>query len=157
MADMHCTACHQYLAEEEKLLPLRKGCLDGHQALTKLGITWPANAPMQYPCGDCHRPHEQTEPLVGCLSCHAVEGTHLEEAHRASPCQRCHQAHEWQVNQRETCLTCHSAQADDHPPLPHAAIATNSIRCRYCVLVCGDRRISGLTHSKNKKLEQSSS
>ena len=112
MAAMHCTACHQYLVEEEKLLPLRKGCLDCHQALTEVGVTWPTDAPMQYPCTDCHQPHEQAEPLVDCLSCHTTKGFHLEGEHNASSCQTCHKAHEWQVTRRETCLTCHSGKAD---------------------------------------------
>ena len=114
MAEMHCTACHQYLVDEEKLLPLRKGCLDCHQALTELGVTWSTEAPMQYPCGDCHQPHEQAEPLVDCSSCHDVEGMHLEGAHRASSCETCHQAHEWQAARRDTCLTCHPGQAEHH-------------------------------------------
>ncbi len=112
MAEMHCTTCHQYLVEEEKLLPLRKGCLDCHQALTELGVTWPVNAPMQYPCGDCHQPHQQAEPLVDCLSCHTPEGLHLEGEHSSSQCQTCHKAHEWHVTQRETCLVCHPGKAE---------------------------------------------
>ncbi len=112
MAAMHCIACHQYLVEEKKLLPLRKGCLDCHQALTEVGVIWPINAPMQYPCGDCHQPHEQAEPLVDCLSCHAIKGLHLKGAHDASSCQTCHEAHEWQVAQSETCLTCHPGKTE---------------------------------------------
>lgn len=112
MAPMHCAACHEYLVEEEQLLPLRGGCLDCHQALAPEGVTWPADAPMQYPCGDCHQPHEQAEPMVDCQSCHTVTGTHLEEAHDASPCQTCHEPHQWQVTERQTCLTCHPGQAE---------------------------------------------
>ena len=112
MATFHCTTCHQFLVEEEQLLPSRKGCLTCHQALTGEGISWPANAPMQYPCGDCHQPHQQAKPTVDCLSCHTVGGTHLEGAHGASSCQTCHQPHEWQVTRRDTCLTCHPAQVE---------------------------------------------
>ncbi len=112
MAEMHCTACHQYLVEEEKLLPLRKGCLDCHQAMTKLGVTWPTNAPMQFPCGGCHQPHEQAEPLVDCIACHSTGGLHLIGEHNATQCQTCHEAHEWQVTRREACLTCHPGQVE---------------------------------------------
>ncbi len=112
MASMHCITCHQYLVEEEQLLPLRSGCLDCHQALTELGIDWPADAPMQYPCGDCHQPHQQAETLVDCLSCHTVEGMHLMGAHSASSCMTCHEPHHWPVTQRETCFTCHPGKAD---------------------------------------------
>lgn len=114
MAQMHCTACHHYLAEEEVLSPVRRDCLDCHQALVPDGVTWPADAPMQYPCGDCHKPHQQANPLVDCLACHTVELMHLEGAHSATPCLTCHQAHEWQVTQREACLTCHPGQAEHY-------------------------------------------
>lgn len=112
MASMHCTSCHPYLAEQEQLLPQRKDCLACHQAMTELGVTWPTDAPMQYPCGDCHQPHLQAEPIVVCLSCHSVEGLHLAVAHGASSCQTCHKPHEWQITQRETCLTCHPGRAE---------------------------------------------
>jgi hypothetical protein len=115
MAEMHCTSCHEYLVEKEKLLPLREGCLDCHQALTELGVTWGANAPMQFPCGDCHQPHERQTTLVQCESCHEVKGLHIEGAHGAADCQTCHQPHEWEVEQREACLTCHPAQVEHHP------------------------------------------
>ncbi len=115
MASMHCTTCHQFLVEGEPLLPNRKDCLDCHQALTELGVTWPADAPMQYPCGKCHQPHQQTQPVVDCLSCHTEGGLHLTAAHRASSCQTCHKPHEWRVTQRETCLTCHPEKAEHNP------------------------------------------
>ncbi len=124
MAAMHCTTCHQYLVEEERLLPHRKGCLDCHLALTDEGVTWPVDAPMQYPCGDCHKPHQQAEPTVDCLSCHTMEGMHVKGEHRSSQCQVCHQPHGWQVTQRETCLTCHPGKADHN----------SSILCSSCHL-----------------------
>lgn len=112
MESMHCVTCHQYLVEEAQLLPQREGCLNCHQALTELGVKWPVDAPMQYPCGDCHQPHRQAEPIVDCLSCHTVEGIHLKGAHSASSCLTCHKPHEWQVTQRETCLTCHPGKVE---------------------------------------------
>lgn len=110
MANMHCTTCHQFLAEGEHPLPTRRGCLDCHQALVKLGVSWPADAPMQFPCGDCHQPHEPLEPVVPCQECHTTAGLHSGVAHNAASCQTCHQPHEWQVTRRETCLGCHPGQ-----------------------------------------------
>lgn len=109
MSAMHCTTCHQYLIEEEQLLPLRESCLDCHRALTDEGVQWPIDGPMQFPCGQCHQPHEQAKPLVNCLSCHPdIKGLHKKEAHSSSECQICHQPHQWQATERQTCLTCHS-------------------------------------------------
>ena len=125
MADMHCTACHEYLAVEDQqiipgqgehtLLPTREGCLECHLALTEIGVTWPEDAPMQFPCGDCHQPHEQAELKVDCVSCHAgipAQGLHAGVVHAASTCQTCHQPHQWQMEARETCLTCHADRTE---------------------------------------------
>jgi hypothetical protein len=113
MATMHCTSCHKYLVEEDELTPHRKDCLDCHQALTESTISWPINAPMQYPCGDCHLPHQESELVVKCTQCHATrEGMHLEGAHYDASCETCHKPHEWTVTQRGTCLTCHPGKTD---------------------------------------------
>ncbi|MBM3705731.1 MAG: hypothetical protein FJW66_04310 [Actinobacteria bacterium] len=112
MADNHCAVCHDFLAGEEHISPEREGCLECHQAQTELAVDWPADAPMQYPCGDCHKPHEQVKQVVDCQSCHTVEGVHLAEAHSASSCITCHKPHNWSVAQRETCLTCHPGKAE---------------------------------------------
>ncbi|MBI4268197.1 MAG: hypothetical protein HY662_05370 [Chloroflexi bacterium] len=115
MADMHCQTCHQFLAEDASLVPTRKACLDCHQSLTTVAVNWPADAPMQFPCSDCHQPHEQAKPVVECQSCHSVSGLHQAGAHVASQCQTCHQPHSWQVAPRDTCLTCHTSQTDHYP------------------------------------------
>lgn len=115
MSEMHCTACHNYTSSEEELLPQRKDCLDCHLSMTKLGVTWPEYAPMQFPCSDCHKPHEQAKPVANCLSCHAnipTQGLHVGAVHAASTCQTCHQPHEWQTVARETCATCHVDRAE---------------------------------------------
>lgn len=115
MAKMHCTACHQFLAEGEHPLPTRSGCLDCHQALTAFKYPWPVDAPMQFACGECHQPHhEPGERLVGCQSCHTTGGMHLKPAHDASTCTVCHGPHEWQVTRRETCLLCHPASTEHY-------------------------------------------
>ncbi|MBF8267201.1 MAG: hypothetical protein HW388_709 [Dehalococcoidia bacterium] len=122
MAEMHCTTCHEYLAEEVQqvvpdpdreehpLLPTRKGCLECHQAMTGQVVTWPKNAPMQFTCWQCHQPHVQAKPTVDCLSCHAeapTQGLHAVTVHAAVTCQTCHQPHEWKMETRSTCVTCH--------------------------------------------------
>jgi len=78
------------------------------------GVNWPADAPMQFTCGECHKPHEQANPLLDCEVCHTVELIHLEGAHNATSCLTCHHAHEWQVSEREACLTCHPSQVDHY-------------------------------------------
>ncbi len=114
MANMHCAVCHDFLADGEEPLPTRASCLDCHEALSA-AVTWSADAPMQYPCGDCHLPHEQARPLEECLTCHTVDGYHLRGAHAAALCEDCHQAHEWDTAGRDTCLICHPGKTDHNP------------------------------------------
>ena len=117
MSDMHCPVCHDFLVEGDLPLPTRSACLDCHEALAS-GIIWSADAPMQYPCGDCHLPHQQRAPMVDCESCHTVEGYHLRGAHSAARCETCHEAHEWQTAGRDSCLTCHPAQTEHQAGVP---------------------------------------
>lgn len=115
MNDMHCPVCHDFLAERDEPLPTRSACLDCHSSLAG-EVSWSAEAPMQFDCGACHLPHLQTQPMADCLSCHTVEGYHLRGAHEATLCETCHQAHEWTVAPRETCLTsCHPGKSEHNP------------------------------------------
>jgi nitrate/TMAO reductase-like tetraheme cytochrome c subunit len=117
MGEMHCLTCHQYLAGGNDLEPGRKVCLDCHSAQAQKTVTWPADAPMQYPCYQCHQPHEQAKPMVDCRSCHweGSEKLHAKGAHSSTPCQTCHKPHEWVVSEREDCVSCHSDRADHMP------------------------------------------
>lgn len=120
MSQLHCLACHQYLRQETpgtNLLPIRESCLSCHLQHPAPNITWPAQAPMQFLCEECHRPHEQAQPVVVCLACHgevAVAGLHAKGAHQGSPCQACHRPHEWEVKARENCLACHGDKANHY-------------------------------------------
>lgn len=117
MANMHCLNCHEFLVVEEQLIPQRKDyCLDCHQALTDDGVGLPTDAPMQYACGDCHQPHQEAQQVLDCLSCHTVEGLHLEGEHGATSCVTCHEPHEWRVTERETCLACHTGRTEHYAP-----------------------------------------
>lgn len=112
MATFHCTSCHSFLATDQPLLPGRKNCLDCHEALVKETISWPADAPMQLPCGTCHKPHEIEQPTVACRNCHTGEGLHQQTTHRSSVCQTCHEPHQWKVTSRQTCLACHTDRVE---------------------------------------------
>lgn len=113
MAENHCLDCHQFLREDSPLKPTRQTCLECHlnQVQPKVKVTWPANAPMRFECSQCHKPHVSETPVVNCLSCHQStpnEGLHAKTTHSKTTCQTCHQPHEWKVQSRDACLTCHA-------------------------------------------------
>lgn len=117
MASIHCLECHNYVGEGS-LLPTRKDCLECHQTMPQSKVNWPSQAPMQFQCKDCHKPHVQEAPVVQCLSCHPgvpSAGKHTVKAHASVSCQTCHKPHEWTVTKRETCLSCHSAKENHNP------------------------------------------
>ena len=109
MAEQHCTTCHNYLTEFDiseggvtTLLPRREDCLRCHAQLdVRLNgqkVTWPTDAPMQFTCSQCHKPHQQAAPVVDCLSCHKnLGGLHLDSAAQRVQCQTCHRPHQWRI------------------------------------------------------------
>lgn len=111
MGAMHCHVCHDFLVPGNEPLPTRSSCLDCHQA-TDSGVTWSSDDPMQYECSECHLPHEASQPIVECESCHTVDGYHLRGAHRATPCHTCHEPHGWHAEQPQDCLVCHPGKAE---------------------------------------------
>ena len=114
MGQLHCTSCHDYLRPDGELRPEREPCLSCHAAQGRTDITWPANAPMQFKCSDCHQPHEQEKPVVDCNTCHSQvkqQGLHQKNTHSVVACQTCHRPHEWTVSKRENCTTCHGNKA----------------------------------------------
>lgn len=111
MDDVHCHVCHDFVVESDQLLPERAACLNCHEA-SAMDVTWSADAPMQYPCGDCHLPHEQTHVIVDCTLCHTVGGYHFIGSHSVMSCETCHEAHIWNTEERDTCLTCHPGQVE---------------------------------------------
>ncbi|MDO8690590.1 MAG: hypothetical protein Q7R39_11380 [Dehalococcoidia bacterium] len=111
MAERYCLDCHQFLREDSPLRPTRQTCLECHLNQVQTKVTWPAGAPMQFECSQCHKPHVAEAPVVNCISCHQdipKQGLHAKTTHSQSTCQACHQPHEWKVEKREACLTCHA-------------------------------------------------
>lgn len=101
MAGLHCTTCHQFLIPKATgLEPKRELCLTCHAGMTLKGETFPAEAPMQFECAACHKPH--TQPILrfnDCLGCHseiAEDRRHFEKK-ALTNCVSCHRPHSWKV------------------------------------------------------------
>jgi nitrate/TMAO reductase-like tetraheme cytochrome c subunit len=113
MAERYCLDCHNYLAENSPLKPTRQTCLDCHQKQARAEVHWPSNAPMQFQCSQCHKPHEQIAVDVNCQNCHATirqSGLHGKLTHSSVECKTCHEPHEWKVTERATCVACHQTK-----------------------------------------------
>ncbi|MFZ5997410.1 MAG: cytochrome c3 family protein [Nitrospirota bacterium] len=80
---------------------------------TKINV--PANAPMQFYCYECHRPHGKVKPDVSdCVRCHeAAPGVGKHELHvkmMNMKCTDCHKPHVWKVTPaqaKKDCTKCH--------------------------------------------------
>ncbi len=78
-------------------------------------INVPADAPMQFYCYVCHKPHAKVKPDMGdCLACHKVEpgvGKHsLHIKTMNMKCMDCHKPHIWHITPAQaktTCTKCH--------------------------------------------------
>ena len=79
-------------------------------------IDRPKDAPMQFFCSTCHKPHGQLRPddIGTCLSCHPNEDKvgkhkiHIEDAELQ--CTHCHKPHSWRVTKKLSktlCSECH--------------------------------------------------
>jgi len=78
-------------------------------------INVPSDAPMQFFCYECHKPHKLVRPDWGnCLSCHrnitevGKHGLHIQVV--GMKCKDCHRPHEWRVTEasaRKDCVKCH--------------------------------------------------
>lgn len=81
----------------------------------------PANAPMQFKCYECHRPHKKIRPDYGtCISCHSDQlrvGKH--EIHIKGmnmKCVDCHKPHSWRVTDaqaKKECVKCHEYKSPE--------------------------------------------
>ncbi len=110
MSQLHCFACHDFLSKEPGLRPTRRDCLRCHQAEGVLPARFADDAPMQFACGACHKPHARPPAgeRIACQSCHlGVEkaGLHARPEHRT--CRECHRAHVWRYEAAD-CLRCHA-------------------------------------------------
>ncbi|HEY6105062.1 MAG TPA: hypothetical protein VIV59_03710, partial [Anaeromyxobacteraceae bacterium] len=106
---LHCFACHDFLSSEPGLRPTRRDCLRCHRAEGVLPTRFADDAPMQFDCGECHKPHARPPEgeHVACETCHAGmarAGLHAWRGH--GDCAACHQAHAWR-SERAQCLRCH--------------------------------------------------
>jgi hypothetical protein len=82
-------------------------------AATKVNI--PKDAPMQFSCYECHKPHEQARPNWDlCLKCHGSipdvgkHGLHINVM--GMQCKQCHKPHVWKVTKeiaKKDCTMCH--------------------------------------------------
>ncbi len=78
-------------------------------------INVPKDAPMQFYCYRCHKPHEKVRPDYGtCLSCHPqIPNVGKHKLHVQSmglQCTDCHKPHAWRVSRKQaktTCTQCH--------------------------------------------------
>jgi len=101
MSGFHCTACHQFLVPKAASLePKRELCLGCHAGMAVKGETFPSNAPMQFDCAACHKPHSQ--PILqfnDCLGCHAqiAEDQRHFERKALTNCVNCHRPHSWKA------------------------------------------------------------
>lgn len=115
MRDLHCVECHEFLREDSPIRPTRDTCLGCHQKVGPSSVVFPDKAPMMWDCRECHKPHDQANPVVDCIGCHnqsKAEGLHGLKTHSESRCKVCHRPHEWTVVSREPCLQCHADKAE---------------------------------------------
>ncbi len=78
-------------------------------------INVPKDAPMQFYCYKCHKPHTKLMPGQGkCMSCHSrilEVGRHkLHVQTMGLECTNCHLPHSWRVTKKQaktTCTQCH--------------------------------------------------
>ncbi len=115
-----CLYCHGSEAVRKELI--EGGTLDvtHHQPNRKtidraIKINVPKNAPMQFDCYQCHRPHTTARPDWGnCLGCHerilnvGKHNTHVQVM--GMKCKQCHKPHVWTVTPEQAkkdCVQCH--------------------------------------------------
>jgi hypothetical protein len=105
MKAFHCTTCHQFTAKTSSLKPESETCLGCHSGMSVKGETFPAQAPMQFGCANCHKPHSQ--PLLtfsDCLGCHpqiTEDRRHFDQK-ALTRCVDCHKPHSWKTNREFT-------------------------------------------------------
>jgi hypothetical protein len=93
-AELSCNQCHW------RGRGLVAECITCHERL--------GDAPMAFPCQQCHLKEQGLKPTLDCATCHAKRAEmHLKPTHSAADCTTCHKPHQWRVTAREACLTCH--------------------------------------------------
>jgi len=138
MEELACLNCHTDMTKD--LRPERNKCLFCHgdetvrESLIKnktidikyftprkevvekaVKIDIPKDAPMQFFCYECHKPHETVRPDWGhCLDCHKIitevgkHNLHIKVV--GMKCKDCHKPHSWRVTiegAKKDCVKCH--------------------------------------------------
>jgi len=115
-----CLYCHG--SEEVRKELIAGGTLDvTHYAPDQktinraIKINVPKDAPMQFYCYECHKPHKSARPDWGnCFSCHqnilnvGKHNTHVQVM--GMKCKQCHKPHAWRVTPEQAkkdCVSCH--------------------------------------------------
>ncbi|HWO89029.1 MAG TPA: NapC/NirT family cytochrome c, partial [Gemmatimonadales bacterium] len=127
--ELHCTACHNFLANAEglavdslgrPLTPRARECLSCHQMQQRVGLLEIGRDPHGGVCGDCHNPHEQedaSQATCTTASCHSdwrALSFHVGVQH-PERCTTCHVAHSWRV-EGANCTRCHR-NIEREPPV----------------------------------------
>jgi c(7)-type cytochrome triheme protein len=103
-AELLCGACHTGG-------PAKPATCRGCHGIAESGSPM---AGMQ--CKECHLKEQQVKPLATCTTCHgALAGLHQKVPHKAAGCVACHAPHQWKVEGRDRCLTCHGDRAQHNP------------------------------------------
>jgi hypothetical protein len=123
MQQLHCFACHNFLSSDPGLRPTRRDCLRCHRAEGVLPARFADDAPMQFDCGNCHKPHAKSaaEEMVACSTCHTQmprAGLHALEGHAS--CRDCHKEHLWRTEPKG-CMRCHAGAREHARSRPCAA------------------------------------
>ncbi len=122
MSELHCTTCHNFLAQARTFAvdslgkPLTPGaaqCLTCHEMQKQMQGMDIDKDPHGGLCGDCHNPHVQsgvpTDSTCTSAGCH--RGWQRLSFHIGVPhpdrCTTCHKPHSWTVDGRQ-CLRCHA-------------------------------------------------
>ncbi len=140
VSDLHCTTCHNFLAEApavavdslgQPLTPRAAQCLACHEMQGQIQGLDIAHDPHHGVCGDCHNPHTQSSPQdVSCTNagCHANWRTvsfHVGVPH-PDRCTTCHQPHSWRVDGKN-CVRCHANIPRETPTRGKLAPARTSL------------------------------
>jgi len=110
-----CTTCHDFLAEEDDLTPVRDDCIECHEEKELLVVSMPAETHLDSTCTSCHDPHGEVT-AEDCTKCHTDvdEGLHEISAHTV--CTSCHVPHE-EVAVRDSCESCHVDKEEHYAPV----------------------------------------
>jgi len=133
--EIHCTTCHNYLADARNLAvdslgrpltPAARQCFGCHAMQQRIRNLDIAHDPHRGTCGTCHNPHTQTGPQdVTCTKAGCHTDTQRIAFHRGVPnpekCTTCHQPHSWLV-EGANCTRCHK-DIERQPPSRRGASA----------------------------------